>query len=247
MNIRLLLLPLMAIALQACKTENAVKNSENYVERNINVNEFTNISIEGSNNVYFIQGNKTSVKVSGNEEDIKRMKIYSKDNTLHIKEESKSISLMSLLRNPRKDVNVYVTSPNIRGVSVLGSGNFSAKDGIDTDRLKLKITGSGDISINSIICNESSIGVVGSGSIEINSLTTAQSDMGIPGSGSISISNATIKNVTGSITGSGSIELNNANIGYAKSKITGSGSIDIQGKVDKHDESVTGSGSVNVR
>ena len=70
------------------------KNSENYVERNINVNDFTDISIEGSNNVYFIQGNKTSVKVSGNEEDIKRMKIYSKDNTLHIKEESKSISLM---------------------------------------------------------------------------------------------------------------------------------------------------------
>ena len=32
-----------------------------------------------------------------------------------------------------------------------------------------------------------------------------------------------------------------------KSKITGSGSIDIQGKVNKHDESVTGSGSVNVR
>lgn len=80
----------MAIALQACKTENAVKNSENYVERNINVNDFTDISIEGSNNVYFIQGNKTSVKVSGNEEDIKRMKIYSKDNTLHIKEESKA-------------------------------------------------------------------------------------------------------------------------------------------------------------
>ena len=52
----------MAIALQACKTENAVKNSENYVERNINVNDFTDISIEGSNNVYFIQGNKTSVK-----------------------------------------------------------------------------------------------------------------------------------------------------------------------------------------
>lgn len=47
MNIRLLLLPLMAIALQACKTENAVKNSENYVERNINVNDFTDISIEG--------------------------------------------------------------------------------------------------------------------------------------------------------------------------------------------------------
>lgn len=66
------------------------KNSENYVERNINVNDFTDISIEGSNNVYFIQGNKTSVKVSGNEEDIKRMKIYSKDNTLHIKEESKA-------------------------------------------------------------------------------------------------------------------------------------------------------------
>lgn len=237
----------MAAALQACNTEKTVKDSYIHVDRNISVNDFTDISVEGRNDVYFIQGAKTSVKVSGDEEDIKRMNIYSKDNTLHIREKSKNLSLMSLLSNPRNGVKVYVTSPNIRGVYVVGSGNFCAKESIDTDRIKLKITGSGNIAIGNIICDQSSISVVGSGSIEIGGLTTALSDMNIPGSGSISISKSTIKNVTGNITGSGSIELSEANIGYAKSKITGSGSIDIHGKVKEHDEHVTGSGSVNVR
>ncbi len=246
MKIKLLLLPILAFALQACNIDKTVKNNDNYVNRNISVNDFTDICIESSD-VYFTQGAQTSVKITGNEEDIKQIKIYNKDNTLHIEKVSKNLSLMSLLRNPRNKINVFVTSPNLRGVHIMGSGNLCAEKGIDTDRMKIKITGSGYVEMKSIICDLSSIDIMGSGSINIDNITTAQSNMRIMGSGSINISKSAIKNVAGNISGSGSIELDNANIGYAKSEINGSGSIDIQGRVKKHDDKVNGQGSINIR
>ncbi len=247
MKAKLLLLPLAAAILQACNTESATKVNTKPENRNIAVESFTDISIEGSHNVYYMQGNNTSVKVSGCTDDINRMNIYCKNNTLHISRKSKNFSILSLLTNPKNDIKVYITSPNIRGVYIAGSGSFYAQNNIDTDQMTAKVTGSGNIEMKDIICNKSSISVVGSGNIYIEKLTTDKSKISIPGSGSIKIDCSNINNTTNSITGSGYIKIGKANIGQADNHITGSGSIDIDGKVKVHKDHVTGSGNVYIK
>lgn len=247
MKTKLLLLPLMAIMLQACKRGNTADESRDYISKNIKVDDFTDICIEGRHKVYFTQGNKTSVKVTGSEEDITNLNLYTKDNTLYIGEASKEFSFFSIQAFGQKETNVYVTSPNIRGLYIAGSGCFYANSNIDTDKITLKITGSGNIKTNNIICDKSSISVVGSGNIEIGNLTTAKSWINIPGSGSVSIRNARINDTESCITGSGLISIYNANINHANNKITGSGTIEIEGNVKEHHEHVSGSGTVNIK
>lgn len=240
-------LTLMAVTLQSCNVVNEKDKSDKEISTEIKVSDFTDISLEGNNNIYFIQGNQTSVKVSGTEDDINDMNIYTKGNTLHIAQKSDNIHSFLMFGKKHKSIDVYVTSPNLRGVSILGSGNFNSNSNIDTDKISLNIIGSGGINMKDIICDNSEINVSGSGTIEIEGLNTAKSNIGIPGSGSISIDNTNINNVTCGVTGSGTIELNNAKIEYAHSSIIGSGNIEIQGNVKEHNEEIVGSGSVNIK
>lgn len=240
-------LTLMAVTLQSCNVVNEKDKSDKEISKEIKVSDFTDISLDGSHNVYFIQGNQTSVKVSGTEDAINDMNIYTKGNTLYITQKSDKIYSFRIFRKNHQSVDVYVTSPNLRVVNILGSGYFCSNSNIDTDKMALNLIGSGGIKMKDIICDNSEINVSGSGTIEIEGLNTAKSNIGIPGSGSISIDNTNINNVTCGVTGSGTIELNNAKIEYAHSSIIGSGNIEIQGNVKEHNEDIVGSGSVNIK
>lgn len=240
-------LTLMAVTLQSCNVVNEKDKSDKEISKEIKVSDFTDISLDGSHNVYFIQGNQTSVKVSGTEDAINDMNIYTKSNTLYITQKSDKIYSFRIFRKNHQSVDVYVTSPNLRVVNILGSGYFCSNSNIDTDKMALNLIGSGGIKMKDIICDNSEINVSGSGTIEIEGLNTAKSNIGIPGSGSISIDNTNINNVTCGVTGSGTIELNNAKIEYAHSSIIGSGNIEIQGNVKEHNEDIVGSGSVNIK
>lgn len=240
-------LTLMAVTLQSCNVVNEKDKSDKEISKEIKVSDFTDISLDGSHNVYFIQGNQTSVKVSGTEDAINDMNIYTKGNTLYITQKSDKIYSFRIFRKNHQSVDVYVTSPNLRVVNILGSGYFCSNSNIDTDKMALNLIGSGGIKMKDIICDNSEINVSGSGTIEIEGLNTAKSNIGIPGSGSISIDNTNINNVTCGVTGSGTIELNNAKIEYAHSNIIGSGNIEIQGNVKEHNEDIVGSGSVNIK
>lgn len=240
-------LTLMAVTLQSCNVVNEKDKSDKEISKEIKVSDFTDISLDGNHNVYFIQGNQTSVKVSGTEDAINDMNIYTKGNTLYITQKSDKIYSFRIFRKNHQSVDVYVTSPNLRVVNILGSGYFCSNSNIDTDKMALNLIGSGGIKMKDIICDNSEINVSGSGTIEIEGLNTAKSNIGIPGSGSISIDNTNINNVTCGVTGSGTIELNNAKIEYAHSSIIGSGNIEIQGNVKEHNEDIVGSGSVNIK
>lgn len=240
-------LTLMAVTLQSCNVVNEKDKSDKEISKEIKVSDFTDISLDGSHNVYFIQGNQTSVKVSGTEDAINDMNIYTKGNTLYITQKSDKIYSFRIFRKNHQSVDVYVTSPNLRVVNILGSGYFCSNSNIDTDKMALNLIGSGGIKMKDIICDNSEINVSGSGTIEIEGLNTAKSNIGIPGSGSINIDNTNINNVTCGVTGSGTIELNNAKIEYAHSSIIGSGNIEIQGNVKEHNEDIVGSGSVNIK
>lgn len=214
-----------SVMLMGCVSENIEKSRGNKTTENVNTSEFHNISITGSFSVHFIQSNITSVKMHGRENDIKEIEIRNNGNTLHIGTKShKGLQLFSY--NKVGNVDIYITSPNLRNIKITGSGDFVTEGNIDTDKMEINISGSGDAKIKGLICNSISVKIAGSGNLDIDKMSAAGAAL--------------------SIAGSGSINMDNVNIGHVESNIAGSGSIKLKGNVKSHKKKIAGSGSVEI-
>lgn len=210
------------LTLCSCAIERDNKRTGKETTMAVNVKDFTELEIAGSFNVYFTQGNTTSVKVKGYEKYLKNVKITSDGKTLSIGIH-KSWKNLSYFYD---DIEVYVTSPNIRGISIAGSGEFKSSTKIDTDRMYISVAGSGEVDIQDIICDNLKGEIAGSGEIDIKRITTQNAELSIAGSGDIDIENAVIDNVACEIAGSGDIELK-GNIKHHTQEVAGSGSVNI--------------------
>ena len=210
------------LTLCSCAIERDNKRTGKETTMAVNVKDFTELEIAGSFNVYFTQGNTTSVKVKGYEKYLKNVKITSDGKTLSIGIH-KSWKNLSYFYD---DIEVYVTSPNIRGISIAGSGEFTSNNKIDTDRMFISVAGSGEVDIKDIICDKIQGEIAGSGDINIKRITTANAELSVAGSGDIDIENAVIDNVACEIAGSGNIELK-GNIKHHTQEVAGSGSVNI--------------------
>ena len=212
----------LLLASCSCAIERDNKQAGKKTTKTIVVNDFTEIQIAGGFNVYFTQANNTSVKIRGHEKALKNVNIVSNGKTLTIGTK-KSWKFLSFYDS---DIDVYVTSPNLRSVSIAGSGEFKSSTKIDTDRMYISVAGNGEVDIQDIICDNLKGEIAGSGEIDIKRITTQNAELSIAGSGDIDIENAVIDNVACEIAGSGNIELK-GNIRHHTQEIAGSGSVNI--------------------
>ncbi len=222
MKTRLILLTIIALFVSSYGSEAQGKE----ITRNFKVGDFTDIHISGGFDVYFVQGNTTSIKVTGKEDDVMNVKITKKGKNLSFVHGNKSNGT-SFFSKSSGNISVFITSPNLRAISIIGSGAFYAKEKIDTDIMKITISGSGYVSLKDIICDKASMEITGSGSINASKIITAKA--------------------SSTISGSGTITLNNATIISAQNEIYGSGTIKIRGKVKNHNGNVYGSGSISIK
>lgn len=233
------------LLLLSCANEKASTYENKATTRDIAVKDFSEINLSSSACIHFKQGDTTSVKLSCDAGDMDKIIIQNDGNTLVVRHKNKKGFNMFDF-SPTGDINVFVTSPNLRSITISGSGDFEAENNIDTDRMKIRISGSGCVNLNEIICNSTDIIITGSGKTDIGQLKCGAATTKITGSGGIDIE----KMQTGSglfiITGSGEININNAFINDAKCKITGSGDISISGKVKALKKQVSGSGEISI-
>jgi len=200
---------------------------------------FSAVNVAGSFDVYITQGNTESVKVDAPSEVIDRiitevqggvLKIYTKNN-----------NGWNWSWNDKKKIVVYVTLKNVNAVSLAGSGDVFFKDGLRAPALKVKLTGSGDISgkvdVKSL---ESSV----SGSGDITLTGRAESSLvSVIGSGDFTGSNLVTTNTSVKVAGSGDAKVN-AN-DKLDASVVGSGDIHYTGNTKNVSSSKAGSGSVS--
>jgi hypothetical protein len=179
---------------------------------------FNAVSVAGSYDVYITQGSTESVKVDAPSDIIDRivteveggvLKIYTKDNT-------------HWNWSGNKKMIIYVSIKNVNAVSLAGSGDVFFKDGLRAPSLKVKLTGSGDIS----------------GKVEVKDLESS-----IGGSGDITLTGRA-DNSTVSVVGSGDFTGSNLVTTTTRVKVAGSGDARVNAN-DKIDASVVGSGDVH--
>lgn len=188
------------------------------VTETVSVKPFEKISVAGSFDVHYIQGETTSVKVEGPVKYLQQTVVANDGQTLRIKTKRGVWRSM-------EDVNVYITSPDLTHVSMAGSGEFDAEGMVDTDNLTLELAGSGEIDFKQLVCDNLNIQVAGSGDVDVESVDVNKAYMQIAGSGDIKVHFVRADFVSAQVAGSGDIKLS----GKAKQvekKVAGSGSVD---------------------
>jgi DUF4097 and DUF4098 domain-containing protein YvlB len=143
------------------------------------------------------------------------------------------------------DVTVYVTSPDLIGVEVQGSGDFESKGRVDTDHLDLSVRGSGDIDFANIICDRIKASLVGSGDIDIKYVDAKQSDIELVGSGDLKITQSKVSQTKIELKGSGDVKVNCKDCGTVDCRLVGSGDITLSGTIRKLNQTSRGSGDIH--
>jgi hypothetical protein len=198
------------------------------------------VHVGGSFDVYITQGTTESVKVEAPEDVMDRVVTEVDGGVLKIYNKHHDGWNWGELWGNHKKVIVYVTAKDLNSIDISGSGDVFFKDGITTNSLKLRISGSGDMlgkvdvkTLESHIsgsgdmklsgrAESSTVNVVGSGDFMAGNLLTASSQVHISGSGDARI-NASTK-VDASVTGSGDIRYTGNATSVWKKK-SGSGDI----------------------
>jgi hypothetical protein len=196
--------------------------------------EFTSIQVGVHATVYveYAPENSVSIVAAGNILD--QISTTSRSNTLFIDN-------TRCLRTRNDDIIVYITTPEIGTIKLLGSGNIFIDSPFTGNRTTLEVSGSGSIFFPELSYNEVRTSISGSGNITIAGDATNH-ELQISGSGKVNAYKFISDEARIQISGSGSAKVNVTR--KLDAKISGSGNIYYMG--NPHTKiNISGSGSVN--
>ena len=205
---------------------------------------FNKIVISAPVRVHFIQGDKSSIKVVNKNKHGGQIIKECHGGVLEIS--WNSVIKWNILKKSEKDVEVYVTSPDLIGVTLKGSGEFISSGKVDSDNLEITLAGSGDILFTDIICDKIKTNLRGSGDIKINNLQCLHSETTLMGSGDIKINSESSTTSDILLKGSGDIEINYNNANAINCKLEGSGDIELSGMAKTLNKQKRGSGDIDI-
>ena len=196
------------------------------------VGKFISVRIEGSPTVKFVQGDKHEVIVQGTKEYVDKIKIVVEGNKLVVGLKNNISFNIFKNRSDRKNLVVYVTSPDLVGVELAGSGDFICKGPIDTDRLNIQVNGSGDVDFEGhVICDKLNVQMAGSGDVDIMHVDAIESAMQLVGSGDIEVKQKNVEHTKIQLIGSGDIKVSFDNCKDVESSLAGSGDVTLKGNI----------------
>ncbi len=190
----LLILMALTIFLNSCKKEK-VDGGGVIITEPRNVENFYNVSVNGSTNVFITYGGAFDVKVKAYENIIPLLETKVQNGTL----------LIGLKANVRNDNSeVYITMPALSSVTTNGSGNIDTKGSfLGMDYFTATTAGSGVISIEKGSAKNYKISIAGSGDVKSFGFVTDQATVAISGSGNAELSVA--KNLKSTLNSSGNV------------------------------------------
>ncbi len=210
---------------------------------------FERVEISGSPNVVYTQADTFGVRLEGPEKMVDNMMTEVKNHTLYVHNKGRvdvKVGFINLNWGDKDDVTIYVSSPDLVGVRVNGSGDFVCRGPLDTDMMNIVLRGSGDIAFDDIICDGCTTELVGSGDITIEHLDARTSTAVLIGSGDIVINEANVVETDLSLRGSGdSVVHFEDGCQSAQCQLAGSGDIALSGTLSHFDCKKSGSGEIS--
>jgi len=131
-----------ALTLSACTANFSSKESDNRVSEERDLGKVNQLKISGIFNLYLSQGDKPSIRMEGDEEYIKKLKVIQDGETLELKFDEINNTFFG---DSRPDV--YLTLGDLKSIEFDGVGNIKSEGTFKVDELMLRGNGVGNISL----------------------------------------------------------------------------------------------------
>jgi hypothetical protein len=217
----LVLISFCLIAFASCRKKSIipVAGRGEIVSQTYDRSNFDHVDLSIDADVDYIQDKTYFVEVYAQSNIQKALQITVDGSTLRIDS-----------KNPlwkHKTVRIKVHSPNLYGVEVSGSGDFTAQTPILTNTMDIDISGSGSVSLASVKAQNLNAELSGSGKLTIQGGSTVDQSLKASGSGDFDVISMSSENATVRLSGSGSAKLNVTK--RLDVSISGSGSVKYTG------------------
>lgn len=222
------------------EVQNKVAATDKITKETRSVADFDAITLIGSYDVVYTQGTGKRVEVVAPRDMLEEIITEVKKGTLTIS--PKKVAGVTVVRRSVKtkgntsshdNVKIYVTSPELTGVTLVGSGDITSAGKLTTKTFKMMLQGSGDIDFKNIVCNGLfNATLQGSGDLAVHRLCTNTGKFMLQGSGDMYIGNAECTKADITLQGSGDLQVDNvekANI--VNTTLQGSGDLTV-GNID---------------
>ena len=208
-------------------------------EQNRKVDPFTEISLRIGAKVHLEQGAKQNLEIVAKSSTLDEIVTEVKDGKLIIRFPNKDYFWKTFQPG---EITIYITTPEIDGLGISGSGDIIAENDIKTKILDLGVSGSGNIRLSELSAERVKATISGSGDIVLAGKAAAQDlSVAISGSGNFKGFDYSADDVSVKIAGSGNVDVEaNKNL-YVR--LAGSGNVTYKGN-PMIDQSIAGSGKV---
>ncbi len=214
---------------------NCIEGSNKKISIEPKIGDFSGITSIGSIKIYLTQGEKTSLRIEGDDNIASRLQQRIEEGNLILGSDECYIS-----SNP---IIAYITAKNIEKISLNGSGDIISSGPISISKLSIDVNGSGKVNMQTS-GDDVKIKISGSGSVTLNGAAT-NVDITMQGSGIFRGYGLQSINTRANIIGSGDIETTTMNI--LDATIHGSGDIFYKGNPETVKQVIEGSGSLKKR
>lgn len=209
------------------------------------IDPFEKVEVVGSPTVFYSQADTFSIRVKGPSENIYNISYEVENHKLIIRNKGK-LGMVNVAFGGNKGLAVYVTSPDLIGVTLSGSGDFISESLVDTDVLNIRLKGSGDVRFADVVCDRCDAELVGSGDLNIEHLDSRETSASLIGSGDLDIRQKNTVKTDLQLRGSGDIEVEFiSGCGSVNAELQGSGDITLKGRVQQMNKSKRGSGDID--
>lgn len=228
----------MLLGLNACIIDfdgdgniGCVRGSGSTITETFSTDQFDGISLEIPATLYVTQAPEFSIEVEGYSNLINILDLRVRGGVLQIEFDD-------CVRNV-DDFRIYITMPEIKELSISGSGEVISENTLVTDDLELSISGSGNMDLG-LDSDDVRLSISGSGDALLEGLAD-DFEIQISGSGNVRAFRLEASNVDVDIAGSGDADVSAST--SLKVRIAGSGDVRYKGSPDL-DISISGSGEV---
>ncbi|MEM1326011.1 MAG: head GIN domain-containing protein [Bacteroidota bacterium] len=216
----ILTLTFLTLTIFSCELDEICEKGDGAtVSRTLELDAFHSIVIDNAANVFLSQGDRQKVVVEAQDNIIDLL-------DLDIDNETWTIDFTRNCVRDFKDLNIYITLPDIQRLTIDGSGNLVGETVFVVDDLSLVIDGSGDMDIAAEV-EELNTRIQGSGDVKLEGFANIARFF-VRGSGDISAFNLEAKDVDVEIRGSGDVEVFATD--FLKVDIDGSGDVFYKGE-----------------
>ncbi|MDP2334878.1 MAG: head GIN domain-containing protein [Bacteroidota bacterium] len=208
-------------------------------EQTRKVDPFTEISLRIGAKVYLEQGEKQNLEIVAKPSTLEEIITEVKDGKLIIRFPNKNFFWSTFQPG---DITIHITTPEINGLAVSGSGDIIAENQINTKVMDMAVSGSGNIKLSDLSADQVKTAISGSGNIVLAGTKAAQDlSVNISGSGNFKGLDFSADDVAIKVSGSGNVVVQANNNLYVR--LAGSGNVTYKGR-PLIDQSIAGSGKV---